>query len=252
MYAETMWGTFRRNVVDPEQDEEAVADPTQAAPPTFEDRVFEDRAEAGRLLADRLAELSEVTAAERLVVLAIPRGGLPVAAEVAGRLEADLDVVVVRKLRSPHNPELGFGAVGLDGEVHLDQELVERLGISEEQVAREVADRKEVVAARVGTYREVAPLVELEGAVVIVVDDGIATGGTALEACRYARRRGAAAVVLAAPVAPRELPQDLVESVDVTLVLAQPPEFMAVGQAYRSFPDLDDESVMDGLRRALA
>lgn len=223
-----------------------MADPTQAVP-----SVFEDRAEGGRLLADRLAALDEVADAPRVVVLAVPRGGLPVAAEVAGRIGADLDVVVVRKLRSPHNPELDFGAVGLDGDVHVDADLVERLGLSEEQVAQEVEDRSRAVAERVRTFREEAPAVELEGAVVVVVDDGIATGGTAMEACAYARRRGAAAVILAAPVAPRELPERLEQSVDVVVILSRPAEFMAVGQAYRSFPELDDAAVLASLRGAL-
>jgi predicted phosphoribosyltransferase len=214
--------------------------------------VFEDRQDAGRRLAEVLAEHPEIRGAARVVVLGIPRGGLPVGAEVARRLGAPLDVVVVRKLRSPQNPELGFGAVGADGFVETDASTVERLGITPEQVAVEVADRREAVQRRLEVYRAVTPEVDLTGAVVAVVDDGIATGGTARQACAYARRRGAARVLLAVPVAPAAAPERLAGDADDVIVLSTPAEFMAVGQGYADFSRLEEGDALAALRRATA
>jgi putative phosphoribosyl transferase len=211
-------------------------------------QVFEDRRDAGRKLAEALAARPRVRDAERLVVLGVPRGGLPVGAEVARTLGAAFDVVVVRKLRSPVNPELGFGAVGADGHVEIDEATVGRLGITREQVDAEVADRTAAVERRVALYRGVAPPVDLHGAVVIVVDDGIATGGTARQACAYARRGGAGAVILAVPVAPVSAAERLADAADEVLVLSTPAEFIAVGQGYSDFSQLSDEDAVEALR----
>lgn len=215
-------------------------------------QVFENRVDAGRRLAERLAEHPVVQRADRVVVLGVPRGGLPVGAEVARALRAPFDVVVVRKLRSPVNPELGFGAVGADGHVEIDERTVERLGITAEQIDAEVADRTRAVEQRIALYRDVAPAVALDGAVAIVVDDGVATGGTARQACAYARRGGAVAVLLAVPVASAAAQERLAESADDVLVLSTPAEFLAVGQAYKDFAQLSDEDAVDALRRANA
>lgn len=206
--------------------------------------VFEDRRDAGRRLAAALRELPALSGAERVVVLAIPRGGLPVGAEVARALGADFDVVVVRKLRSPHNPELGFGAVGADGHVELDDTMVSDLGLTTDQVEAEVVDRVAAVERRLELYRGVAPAVNLEGAVVVVVDDGIATGGSARQACLLARRGGAVKVILAVPVAPRSARTSLDEVADDVVVLSSPAEFLAVDQAYREFAQLDDDAAL--------
>lgn len=210
-------------------------------------KVFEDRREAGRLLADELASSGVLHDAERVVVLAIPRGGLPVGAEVARALEAEFDVVVVRKLRSPNNPELGFGAVAGDGHVELDDDLVAELGLTDEQVEAEVSDRTDAVRRRLDLYRDVTPGAELEGAVVVVVDDGIATGGTARQACLLARRGGAARVILAVPVAPRDVAEELRSVADEVVVLSCPAEFLAVDQAYREFMQLGDDDAIAAL-----
>lgn len=214
--------------------------------------VFEDRQDAGRRLASVLAERPDVRAAERVVVLGIPRGGLPVGAEVARALGAAFDVVVVRKLRSPENPELGFGAVGAGGYVEIDRDTVDRLGIAREQVDAEVAQQRAAVQQRLDLYRAVAPPVELDGALVIVVDDGVATGGTARQACAFARRSRAARVVLAVPVAPRGTGNRLAADTDDVIVLSTPAEFMAVGQAYADFSQLTDTDAVAALRRATA
>ncbi len=213
--------------------------------------IFEDRDEAGQRLAEALTGLEQLERAERVVVLGVPRGGIPVGVRVALLLDVPFDVVVVRKLRSPHNPELGFGAVGPGGHVEVEQTLVERLGLSSAEVEQEIADRNAAVAARLAVYRNVVPAVALTGATVIVVDDGIATGSTARQACSWARRAGATVIVLAVPVAPAGVADELVEDVEEVLVLSEPSEFLAVGQAYRDFEQLDDQAGVEALEELL-
>lgn len=214
--------------------------------------VFEDRADAGRRLAETLAHTPVVTDAERLVVLAIPRGGLPVGLEVSRALGAALDVLVVRKLRDPLSEGRGYGSVGPDGHVELDDGLVKRLGLSQQTVEKEVADRRDAVDERLEMYRTVVHAADLSGAVVVVVDDGIATGSTARQALALARRSGATRVVLAVPVAPADVIDGLSALADAVVVLSTPDEFLSVGQAYRDFDHLDDATVMDLLRSAQA
>jgi putative phosphoribosyl transferase len=215
-------------------------------------QVFEDRRDAGRRLAEALSAHPLVAGADHLVVLGVPRGGLPVGAEVARALGVGFDVVVVRKLRTPANPELGFGAVGADGFVELEDATIERLGITRDEVDAEIADRRAAVERRLGLYRGVAPSVDVEGATAIVVDDGIATGGTARQACAYARRRGARTVVLAVPVAPAGAEELLADAADAVVVLSSPAEFITVGQAYSTFPELSDDDAVAALRLANA
>ena len=210
--------------------------------------VFEDRGEAGRHLAQALGAVPELSGkGRRVVVLAIPRGGVPVGVEVARTLGAKVAIAVIRKLRAPGNLELGYGAVGPDGFVEVDQGLVARLGLTQEQIDAEVVDRHAAVGRRLALYRQVADAVELSGATVVVVDDGIATGSTARWAIDYARRAGALAVVLAVPVAPRAVVEELGAAVDQIVVLSQPAEFLAVSQAYRDFAQLDDADVLEEL-----
>jgi putative phosphoribosyl transferase len=212
--------------------------------------VFDNRDAAGQALAEALSSHEAITGADRVVVLAIPRGGLPVGAAVARALGADLDVVVARKLRSPLNPEIGFGAVGSDGEVEVDDAIVERLGISDASIDAEVADRRSAVQRRLDLYRSVVPAVDLDGATVVIVDDGVATGGTALQACALARRGGATTVLLAVPVAPAGVEARFDGLADDVIVLSRPAEFLGVAQAYAEFAQLDDEASIAALRSA--
>lgn len=212
--------------------------------------IFTDRREAGRKLAETLAREAVVADAERVVVLAVPRGGLPVGAEVARALEAPLDVVVARALRSPHDPEVPIGVVGGDGHVEVDDDAVQRLGLDPDAVARELDERRERVARRLAVYREALEPVDVDGAVVVVVDDGAASGVTAYHACELARRAGAEAVVLALPVAPASVAERLERAADRVVVLTQPAEFLAVGQAYQDFPQLDDETALEVVAQA--
>lgn len=162
-------------------------------------RVLQDRIEAGRLLGERLAEEYAGTDA---VVLGLPRGGVPVAAEVARRIRAPLDVLVVRKLGVPHHEEVAMGAVGEEGAIVRNTGVLGSAGVSAVEFERSERRERAEVAQRIWRFRGGREPVPLDGRTAIVVDDGMATGATAAVGCRIARARGAARVVLAVPVAP--------------------------------------------------
>jgi putative phosphoribosyl transferase len=202
--------------------------------------VFSDRREAGERLADALADM----AGRDLVVLGIPRGGVVVAAAVADRLDAPLDIVIPRKVGAPGNPELGLGAVAEGVEV-LDDRLVRLLDVSDAYLRSEIAAQQEEIHRRSETYRGGRPPVELAGKVAVIVDDGIATGGTATAGVRWAQQRGAASVILAVPVAPGDAVQRLRREADEVRALATPEPFYAVGQWYADFPQVSDREVVE-------
>jgi putative phosphoribosyl transferase len=204
------------------------------------EEIFADRRDAGERLAQALTHLRD----EDVVVLGIPRGGVEVGAVVAEALEAPLDVVIPRKVGAPGNPELGLGAVAEDVEV-LDHHLIRILNVSEEYLRQEIAAQREEIARRSSAYRRGRPPVDLSGKVAVIVDDGVATGGTAIAALRWARAKGAGRVVLAVPVAPAEATRRMEGEADEIVVLASPEPFYAVGQWYRSFPQIPDERVIE-------
>ncbi|MEU5991761.1 phosphoribosyltransferase family protein [Spirillospora sp. NPDC047418] len=207
---------------------------------------YTDRAEAGRVLAERLVPLGLDGAA----VLALPRGGVPVGYEVARRLGSPLDVLVTRKIGYPPQPELGVGAVAEGGSPVFDGELLARLGLGEDDLAATVAAERAELDRRVAAYRGGRRLPEVAGRPVIVVDDGLATGGTARAAVRATRERGPSRLVLAVPVGAAETVRALEAEVDDAVVPAAPWEFRAVGQWYRDFDQLTDEDVTAWLARA--
>jgi putative phosphoribosyl transferase len=210
--------------------------------------VFADRVDAGRRLARELQHL----AGEDLVVLGLPRGGVPVAAEVARALHAPLDVIIVRKLGVPFHPELAMGAIGEGGLRVVDEDLVRRLGVSSTEL-RAVEEREaRTLEQRAGMLRRGRTPLSLSRRTAIVVDDGIATGSTARVACHVARGLGARRVVLAAPVGPRDA-VDRVPEADEVVLVATPHPFVAVGGHYRDFtPTTDGEvvSLLDAARAA--
>lgn len=214
--------------------------------------IFRDRSDAGKRLAAALADEPLVSGAERVVTVAIPRGGLPVGIEVARALGGPLDVAVLRELRVPDDPDVPFGAIAADGHVDVDGEVVERLGLSEDEVSTEVERRRAAVERRLALYRQQVPPAALEGAVAVVVDDGIASGGTARQACALARRLGATTVVLGVPVAPAKAADSLADVTDRVIVLTIPDEYLAVGQAYQNFPRFEDEEMLALLADALS
>ncbi len=199
-------------------------------------RAFRDRIDAGERLAERVRHL----AGESPVVLGLPRGGVPVAAQVARALGAPLDVIVVRKLGLPGQPELAMGAIGED-DVRVANEQIMSLVDPTLVAAVERAERAEL-QRRLEVWRSGRPAVPLDGRTVVVVDDGIATGATAAVACQVARLRGAARVVLAVPVAPPEAVRDLAPIADEVVAVLTPTAFSAVGQWYQDFaPTSNDE-----------
>ena len=210
--------------------------------------VFADRKDAGRRLAARLGHLR----GEPVVVLGLPRGGVPVAFEVARALGAPLDVIVVRKLGVPFQPELGMGAVGEDGVRVIDPEIVHEAGVSQDELAAVQAREQAAVRARAARYRSGRPRQRLDGRVAVVVDDGIATGSTARAACRIARALGAARVVLAVPVAPPGWQARIGADADEMVCLSTPEGFFGIGQFYARFGQVSDEEVLACLERAAA
>lgn len=206
--------------------------------------IFADRVEAGERLAVALARYKGADA----VVLAIPRGGVIVGEAVARALGLPLDVVVPRKIGAPGNPELGLGAIAPGVRV-LDEWLIERLGVTEEYLEREIEAEEREIERRERVYRAGRPPVDFAGKVAIVVDDGVATGGTAIAALRWARAQGAARVVLAVPVAPPGSVARLAREADDVVVLETPEPFFAVGEWYRRFDQTTDEEVIAALAR---
>jgi putative phosphoribosyl transferase len=207
---------------------------------------YADRAEAGRVLAERLVPMGLDGAA----VLALPRGGVPVGYEIARRLGSPLDVLVTRKIGYPPQPELGVGAIAEGGSPVFDGELLARLGLSEDDLAGTVEAERAELERRVTAYRHGRPLPGVAGRPVIVVDDGLATGGTARAAARALRERGPSRLVLAVPVGAAETVHALEPEVDDLVVTAAPWEFHAVGQWYRDFDQLSDADVLAWLDRA--
>ena len=210
--------------------------------------LFRDRVDAGRQLAERCDHLRGGGA----VVVGLPRGGVPVASEVAQRLGAPLDVIVVRKLGVPFQPELGMGAVGEEGVRILNPEVIQAARLDGADVASvELRERAEL-ERRAERFRGGRPRVALAGRTVLVVDDGIATGSTARAACQVARAHGATRVVLAVPVAPPGWTAGFVDDAEELVCVATPDRFAAIGQWYADFSQTTDEEVVACLDRAAA
>jgi predicted phosphoribosyltransferase len=208
--------------------------------------VFADRREAGRLLAERLAAIGM----KKPVVVALPRGGVPVGFEVARALAAPLDLLVVRKLGAPGNPELGVGAIAEGGSAVLDPTMARRVGMDQRALDDTVEREMRELNRRVERYRGGRPPIDVRDATAIVVDDGLATGLTALAAVRALRARDAARIVVAVPVGARESVAALAEEADEVVCHTIPGRLLAVGYWYRDFAPVPDEVVLALLARA--
>lgn len=203
---------------------------------------FLDRREAGRVLA---ADLSPYRGRDDVVVLALPRGGVPVGWEVAHELGAPLDVFVVRKLGVPQWPELAMGAISSGGGVVVNERLVARLDISDEDMRRAIERETVELHRREWAYRRGRPPPRLVGATVILTDDGIATGASMLAAVRAVRASEPARVVVAVPVGPASACREVGAEADAVVCSTKPVGFEAVGQAYADFHQVTDEEVCD-------
>ncbi len=206
------------------------------------DRIFEDRQDAGRALAERL---SDYAGRPDVIVLALPRGGVPVGAEVARALGAPLDVLVVRKLGLPGQEELAMGAIASGGVRVLNEEVVSLTGVPREVIDRVAEEEGRELERREAAYRGDRPPPDVAGRTVILVDDGIATGSTLRAAVEALRKQGPARIVVAVPTAPKAACEALGEVADEVICVTTPEPFFAISLSYRSFPQMSDEEVRE-------
>src|SRR5947199_5940580 len=211
------------------------------------ERAFADRTEAGRLLAEKLGEYAD---RGDVIILGLPRGGVPVAYEVAKRLRAPLDVFIVRKLGVPGFEELAAGAIASGGVRVLNEEVMRAIPYADEAIEAVTVRETAELERREQIYREGRPSPELRDRVVILVDDGLATGATMRAAVKALRQRGVTRIVVAVPVGPPDTCREIEHEADETICLSTPPFFQAVGQYYEDFSQTSDEDVRELLSQA--
>ena len=211
------------------------------------ERAFPNRTEAGRLLAEKLAKYAD---RDDVIVLGLPRGGVPVAFEVAQRLGAQLDVFIVRKLGVPGFEELAAGAIASGGVRVLNEDVTRAIPHADEMIEAVTVRETAELERREQIYREGRPSTELRNRVVILVDDGLATGASMRAAIKALRQQGAAKIVVAVPVGPPDTCREIEQEADETICLSTPPFFQAVGQYYEDFSQTSDEDVRELLSHA--
>jgi predicted phosphoribosyltransferase len=206
--------------------------------------MFKDRIHAGKLLAEKLKDYKGKDA----IILAIPRGGVVVGYQIAKEINARLDVIVPRKLGAPGNPELAIGAIAEDGSIYLVDEVISQYGIDESYLRDEAEAQLKEIKRRVGVYRGGKDLPKLEGRIVILVDDGLATGATMKAAVSMVSKMNPLELIVAVPVAPPDTVKDISEMVNKVVCLSTPTFFFAIGQFYQDFEQVSDEEVLSLLR----
>ncbi len=192
---------------------------------------------------EKLAAALKTYSGKNLVILAIPRGGVVVAREVARRLGAPLDIVVTRKIEAPGEPEYALGAVTQEGDVIMDRQAAESLGAGQEYLDAQIEQKREEVKERMRKFRGDAPYPDLHGKVVIIVDDGIATGSSVGAAVMSVRKRGPKEIIVAVPVAPSDAIETLTEDGNRVVCLETPGPFLGIAEFYGSFDQVGDEEV---------
>lgn len=211
--------------------------------------MFNDRRDAGVQLAERLKEYRD---RHDVLVLALPRGGAVTGSEIASRLNALFDIIIVRKLGFPGQPELAIGAVAETGTVVLNHDIISMFTITDEHIQAEVSRQNEEIARRIERYRGGASLTGLRGKTVILVDDGVATGATMKAAITALRKEEIGRMVVAVPVAPPETAEALKHMADEFICMETPLYFMSVGSYYRDFTQVTDEEVVALLQESMA
>jgi putative phosphoribosyl transferase len=206
---------------------------------------FKDRAEAGQLLADQLTSYR----GRKPVVLGIPRGGIVVAREIAHALDGDLDVVLAHKLATPGQPELAMGSIAEDGKMFLNENITGSIGIGTDYIEAEKKRQLIAIKQRAEMIRRVRPKIPLKGRIVVVTDDGVATGATTQAALRAVKMEKPERLIAAMPVGPEDTIRRLADLVDEMICLRTPPAFAAVGQFYEHFYPVEDEDMLRILRQ---
>ncbi|HLD89155.1 MAG TPA: phosphoribosyltransferase family protein [Candidatus Nanoarchaeia archaeon] len=209
--------------------------------------VFENRHDAGKQLAKKLEKYK---GEEDIIILAIPRGGLEIGFELATYLNVPLDVVISKKIGFPGDPEFAIGAVCYGGEVLLDEPIIRDYNVDESYVKEEIRKLNEAINEKYKKYRNEAKFPELKGKIVILTDDGVATGHTMLAAINFAKKKHAKKIIVAVPVCPVELHGKIEKLVDELVVLDTPLNFIAIGQFYEEFNQVTDEEAIKYLKEA--
>jgi predicted phosphoribosyltransferase len=221
-------------------------------PADFDDKAtFHDRRDAAALLAVRLKEIYDkrfLAEKEKPIVLAIPRGGVVTGDEIARWLEADLDVIISKKIGAPNNPELAVGAVMHDGSFFPNSDIISALGITEDYIKYQVSEKMKEIERRLDKFRGSREY-RLKGRTVILVDDGIATGATVFAAINWLKRQGLKELIVAMPVGPADTIKKLRQIIKDVVVLRSPIDFMAVGEFYDDFAQVSDDEVVEIMSR---
>lgn len=211
------------------------------------DRLFKDRRNAGIQLALKLKEYEEM---ENVLVLALPRGGVVTGFEIARSLHAPMDIIIVRKIGFPGQPEFGIGAVSETGTVVLNESIISEYDVEKEYIDLEISRQKEEISRRVEVYRKGKKIPEIAGKKIILVDDGVATGASLKAAISTLREENLSRLIVAVPVAPYIVARELEQTVDEFICIKTPVDFMAVGSFYEDFIQVSDEEVVELLQKA--
>jgi predicted phosphoribosyltransferase len=209
--------------------------------------IFEDRKQAGCLLAENLIKYKGSDS----IILGIPSGGVPIASEIANALNLPMDLIIVRKIQIPYNPEAGFGAIGPDGEIILNEILLDQLKLTEDKIKTQIKKTMDVIKKRNQLFRVEKPFPSLKGKIAIIVDDGLASGFTMLAAIKFIKTKTPRKIVVAVPTASKKTIDFILPEIDELICLNVRRRFpFAVADAYRNWYDLTDEEVLDTIKKS--